>query len=131
MSDSARFESTYTDYNRILRTWFVAFGAGAPGVLLFSDDSRELISAVENSERIIWALAIGVGLQILIAVLNKYIAWCNAYVMDIANSDNSELNVIIKFVADLTDQIWIDFIFDLITLCLFGYAIFRLFGALV
>lgn len=127
MSDHARFESTYADYNRVLRTWFVAFGAGTPGALLLSVETRVLVAKAEYSALIIWAFAIGVILQISLAVLNKYIAWCNAYIEDKKEQDESTISYVIHVVADLTDKIWIDLLADLITLVLFGYAIIRLF----
>ncbi len=133
MSDHARFESTYAEYNRVLRTWFVAFGAGTPGVLLLSNESRILLKQANISSCVIWALAIGVVLQIFIAGLNKYIAWCNAFIesYDEDKTIMAKKHPIIYFVAYLTDHIWIDLLIDIITALLFGYAIINLFGALI
>lgn len=131
MSEKARFSATYSDYNKTLRTWFVAFGIGVPGALLLDQDARNLLFESCNANYIIYSLLIGTVIQIVIAFLNKYIAWCNEYIRSNDESekeDRVEISLLIENVAALTEKIWIDAIADVITGLLFIVAIINLYG---
>ena len=45
MTDSreSKYFSTYQDYNKTLRAWFVAFGAGGPALLAVEPDLRDVL----------------------------------------------------------------------------------------
>lgn len=140
MSDSARFAATYAEYNKVLRTWFVAFGVGAPGSLLLSEDARSLLRDSACPKFTLLALTFGVATQIGIAVLNKYVAWCNVHIElkrdDMDNLKNTDSILKHKYpfiyrIADLTESIWIDLIVDVITAAVFAFAIWNIIGAVV
>jgi len=130
MSESARFNTTYADYNKVLRTWFVAFGIGVPAALLLDKDARELLHTSCSTELIIYSLVIGTAIQIFLAFLNKYIAWCNSYIIlndESEEKDKVEVNELIEWIANLTEKIWIDVVGDIVTIVLFGIAILSLY----
>jgi hypothetical protein len=64
----------YQEYNKLLRTWFVAFGIGLPALLYSRPDILERLG---ESQRllIIWALLIGSVIQVVVAFMNKYCSW--------------------------------------------------------
>lgn len=133
MSDDQRFREAYTEYNRVLRTWFVAFGAGAPAALILSNEARSLLSNADDGLLIVWLLAVGVILQITVTFLNKYIAWANQVIElnrteDGGISENEYWFTI--WFSNLTKHIWIDIFSDIVTGALFIYAIIKLYPVL-
>ena len=136
MADSSEkpFKESYADYNRILRTWFVAFGIGVPAALILKPETREVIACSRFAGFIVFSLIIGTVVQILVAILNKYVAWCN-YHIELNNQKPKEQQAIIaKFIvgaASLTEHIWIDFVADIATGILFSVSISLLYMILL
>ena len=70
----AYFES-YAEYNRILRSWFVAFGIGGLALFLLESPVRESLLASGRTRILVVLFLIGVTAQIIVAFLNKYANW--------------------------------------------------------
>lgn len=67
--------SNYAEYSKTLRAWLVAYGVGGPALLLLSKDAPTKISASPNLSLIVTIFTAGVACQILLAFINKWIAW--------------------------------------------------------
>ena len=114
----------YEDYSKTLRTWFVAFGVGAPLVLLTNEKLSTKLAASPLLPPLVAAYAIGVGLQVLLAIVNKNAMWA-CYYGEVENSFQSTRRY--KVANWLSQQYWIDAAFDFLTAVLFGLATFRVF----
>lgn len=115
---SGSFE-TYLEYNRVLRTWFVAFGVGGPALFLVNGDVAERLADAYQLRLVVILFLIGAGAQVMGALLNKFANW---YVyVSIIDEDNSK-NRSYKFAEWLAEQFWIDIALDILTIGVFGYA---------
>lgn len=115
----------YSEYNKSLRAWFVAFGVGLPVVYITSKEARDYLSSLEGHNIVIVCFIIAMCLQIIIAFLNKYISWCGyRNEGDIVNK--KETGDFILWVRSWENAIWIDFVFDALALAFFGISIFVL-----
>ena len=124
---SREFHAAYDGYSRTLRTWLVAYGIGAP-VLLMTNDS--LWRAIAESGDMTWIGAlflIGVALQVLLATLNKTAMWVLYY--GEIRSDFEE-GWVCSFAAWLSRQFWIDILVDLLSMGLFAAATYQVFRIL-
>lgn len=70
----AYFDS-YAEYNRILRSWFVAYGVGGLAIFLVEEKLRDALVRTGEVWLVTGLFLIGVAMQILIAGLNKYANW--------------------------------------------------------
>lgn len=75
-SDSrSELYAAYDGYSRALRTWLVAYGIGAP-VLLMTNDALWLAVAESGDAAWIGALfLVGVALQVVLTAVNKTAMW--------------------------------------------------------
>jgi hypothetical protein len=109
----------YLEYNRVLRTWFVAFGVGGPALFLVNDKiAGRLVEA--RQLRLVVILFLGGALaQVLGALLNKIANW---YVYH-GTIDSAALATRRYRVADwFINQFWPDILLDLLTIGAFGSA---------
>ena len=130
----SRFSDKYSEYNKVLRTWFVAFGVGVPGTLLLNTDTRILVTESGSAEFLLLCLLGGTALQIFVTFLNKYVAWSNDLILDRKagrNPSDPPAGPITKAIASLAEKIWIDFAIDVITGVLFMLALARLYAILI
>src|SRR5579863_7876767 len=67
--------ANYSEYNKVLRTWFVTFGLGGVSVFLINDKLGTTLKASGYMPVIVYAFLVGCALQILIALINKNCAW--------------------------------------------------------
>lgn len=65
----------YTEYSKTFRSWMVAYGIGGPVLLLVSKDAPTSLAGSQHLRLIITLFVVGVGLQILLALINKWAAW--------------------------------------------------------
>jgi hypothetical protein len=117
--DSEGYFRAYEEYSKVLRTWLVAYGIGAP-VLLFTND--HLAAAVSKSP---YAVAIaasflsGVGLQVLLAAVNKNVMWMLYWGEQWPKLQERFWH---KISAWISYQFWMDMLVDVGCLLLFGWA---------
>ena len=130
----SRFAEKYSDYNRELRTWFVAFGVGVPGALILGRDGSSTITDAPETSLVVGLLLMGTCLQIFVALLNKYVAWCNdlrSHIKSAPKQKRKKLNPVIREIAKLTRSIWIDAVIDGLTAIFFVFALILLYGILL
>lgn len=115
--------TTYLEYNRALRTWFVAFGIGGPVVFLVEDQVAARLSELGKLYSVALLFLIGASAQVIGALINKISNW---YVY-FGNVD-SDLNGRWQHKAAewVVGQFWIDILLDLCTIGAFGYALWTL-----
>jgi hypothetical protein len=115
---SGSFE-TYLEYNRVLRTWFVAFGVGGPALFLVNDSIVQRLATAGQLRLVILLFLIGAGAQVLGALLNKIANW---YVYS-SFLDDEESDLWVHKAAEwVVGQFWIDALLDVLTIGVFGYA---------
>lgn len=130
--DASDFEghfANYAEYSKTFRSWMVGYGIGGPILLLISKDAPATISNSPQLSKIITLFILGVVLQIILALVNKWAAWHmyrGAYSMYREQSGyNAELHHKSKTYRTwnwINKQSWIDFICDLGSLISFSAA---------
>lgn len=109
----------YFEYNRILRTWFVAFGIGGPALFLVNNKLATRLTEAQQLKLVVVLFLIGGGLQVLGALLNKIANWY-MYRAIIHTPDNGTPQHRIS--EWFIDQFWPDIVIDLGSIGTFGYA---------
>ena len=112
----------YADYSRTLRAWLVAYGIGGPVLFLTNDQLAKRVSESGHANQIISAFLIGVALQILLALINKWSAW-NMYRG--AGDLKYQKGWRYCFWYKINSWSWIDFWFDLASVLAFVVATWR------
>jgi len=119
----AYFES-YAEYNRILRSWFVAFGIGGLAMFLVEEKLRDALTGSGQARVVIALFLSGVALQILITGLNKYANWyCYAGEDDPAYQRTAAY----RFWSGIAREFIIDVVVDVATTVCFFMAVGILF----
>jgi putative heme degradation protein len=119
-TDEARSYSTYLEYNKVLRTWFVSFGVGGPAILLANDTLAIMLSQAEQLRTVVLLFLGGAACQVVGAVVNKAANW---YIYLSTIEDAAYLSSArYKFANCLVEQFWIDVLLDVITIAFFGWA---------
>ena len=121
--DPADSFKTYLEYNKVLRTWFVAFGVGGPAFFLVNDKIAErLVKAGLLREVAILFLA-GAAAQIVGAFLNKVSNW---YVYMAGYQARFRGTWQYRLSDWFTEAIWFDIAVDVITIACFGLAAWQM-----
>lgn len=125
--------SAYTEYNKVLRAWFVAFGIGVPATFLINDELTVYISPGIGKPHLFFVFLIGAAAQVLMAFLNKMINWCSYYKKrrfpDVCPTGCGQKCA--DILSRASDWYLIDVVFDLITIGCFAYAIVNLFFLII
>ena len=118
----------YEEYSKTLRTWFVAYGIGAP-VLFLTNDSLAGKLLMSKSASLIAGLFLGgVAAQVFLAALNKTVMWA-CYYGAVTPSYQSKGRY--RFAGWISEQYAIDFLLDLATVALFVIATEKTFRILI
>lgn len=118
------YYAAYEKHSAILRTWLVAYGVGAPVLVLTNEKVWELLRQSGESRFIAGCFLLGVVLQVIIAALNKILMWSSYYAEE--HSDYAGTRRYAVTVA-LRGQFWIDFLVDVSAIILFVIATYRMF----
>lgn len=121
---SDEYFKVYEEYSKVLRTWFVAYGIGAPVLILTNSTLSQAIKASGTSKGIGAAFLFGVILQVLLAVTNKVAMW-GKYYGEIEPDFQGTGSY--KFSNWICEKFWIDVLIDIITMASFIWATWRLF----
>ncbi len=111
--------AAYADYNRILRTWFVAFGIGGPAYFLVNEKIAERLAKIGELRYVATLFIVGAAAQILGSLLNKAANW---YVYRSTWNDAATENLRFRIAEWLSDQFLIDLGLDAVTVVSFGLA---------
>ncbi len=112
----------YTEYNKSLRAWLVGFGFGVPALFIINQEAQSKLIKSEDSQCIIYMFLIGASAQVILAFINKTIAWCSLH----KETFNGKVRSCVDFIANLENWFIIDIVCDLTSLGTFGYSIFKL-----
>ena len=121
-SDVAGYFAQYQYYNASLRAWFIGFGVGLPVLVLSQKHLFEKLDAHSGRPAARWLL-LGVGAQILGALINKHTNW--ATYRDEALKAEGKGERLPKHLHWLTrphDWYWVDIVLDVASLISFGAA---------
>lgn len=116
----------YSQYNNTLRSWFVAFGIAVPAIFITSKDAQAFLLKVPDLKWVIAAFLAGVGSQIFVSFINKFIAWSAYHRDDCLLLRETSCHSLFNKIASLENEIWLDFACDLITIICFVWAIYGL-----
>lgn len=123
------YYGNYQEYNKLLRTWFVAFGIGGPALLYSKPELLQELSET-NRSRIVWAFLLGSAIQVVLALINKTVSWVeHNYQLKRTKSLTLGRNLLERICIWLDNKFGVDVLFDLISAVLFAYAMFQLAGA--
>jgi hypothetical protein len=111
--------ATYLEYNRALRTWFVAFGVGGPATFLVEHGLAERLVAEHRLREVVVLFLSGAGAQVLGALINKVANW---YVYSSVIDDEHGHSLKYRIAEWFAAQFWIDVALDVVTIGVFGYA---------
>ena len=117
--DAAGSFVAYADYNKVLRTWFVAFGIAGPALFLTNKTVADRLAEVHSLRLVAMLFLVGVGLQVGGAFINKV---ANFYVHAKYNQLNVTVTPVHAIAEWVAGQFWIDIAFDVATIGGFGYA---------
>ena len=121
--DASDAFKAYLEYNKILRTWFVAFGIGGPALFLVNEKVAERLANIGELKLIATMFLIGAAAQIGGALLNKAANW---YVYRSAWGDPETKHWRFALANWLVEQFWVDLVLDIITITCFGVAAWQL-----
>jgi hypothetical protein len=117
--DDSGFYEPYAEFAKSVRTWFIAFGVGAPVLFLINKDAGERLLNSGSGEFVAYAFLFGVAVQVLAAILYKTAMWY----LYMGELDPEEKNRwLYKASQWLSDQYWIEFALDAITFGAFAWA---------
>jgi hypothetical protein len=124
--DPAGSYASYLEYNKILRTWFVAFGVGGPALFLVNKEVAERLVKLGELRLVAILFLSGAATQVFGALLNKFANWyVYSAALDTEQSDHWKY----AFAHWLIDQFWVDVLLDLITIVCYGAAIWQVLTA--
>ncbi|WP_157510264.1 hypothetical protein [Lysobacter sp. Root559] len=118
----------YADYSRTLRAWLVAYGIGGPVLFLTTDKVSDKVASSGDGKGIVFAFLLGVGLQIALALINKWGAW-HMYVG--AGDKLYQMRFRYCLWGFINKQSWIDFIMDVTSIAAFVWATWRVLNVLL
>lgn len=118
--------SAYQEYNKILRTWFVAFGIGGPSIFLVNDKVAIRLATDGELKFVATLFLLGAASQIFGAFINKIANWYE-YRSNWGDPETTQRRY--KISHWLIEQFWIDIAIDLITFVCFGIAAWKLLTA--
>ncbi|MBW8042467.1 MAG: hypothetical protein FVQ85_21075 [Planctomycetes bacterium] len=109
----------YWSYCSALRNWFVVFGVG--GCILFVSDKAAIFKEFNKPIKIAIVISFisGVALQILLAMLNKWIHW---YIYWGEENQDFQESRLYQIAERVSTWFWIDVSIDLLTIIAFGIA---------
>lgn len=112
----------YGEFSKALRTWLVAYGIGAPVLLVTNEIASKALKASGHGKSIAIFFLIGVALQILLAAMNKAAMWGLYYGEENASfKGNRSYKVAYWF----SEHLSIDLLVDAATLVVFAIATWK------
>lgn len=122
--------ANYAEYSKTFRSWMVAYGIGGPILLLTNKDAPQALAKSPQLLTIVTLFVLGVGLQIVLALINKWAAWhmyrgayaLHQYVHDDPDGDEHHSTRTYAVWRWINKQSWIDFLIDIGALATFSVA---------
>lgn len=126
--DGAGHYTAYEEHARTLRTWLVAYGIGAPVLMLSQDQLWKQLAATNSLPCIAALFLFGVALQVTLAAANKSAMWACYYG---AINEEFEKTRVYRFGKWVAGLYWIDLVCDLVSMLVFAVATYLCFLALM
>lgn len=128
----------YEEHMKTLRAWFVAYGVGGPVLFITQRDFAATLVDSGWSQLVGVLFLVGVLLQALVALFNKWVNW-GLYFFDEDDADTSSVVETVetsgdavetemqsqrlkRFCESYSSKVWVDILADLATLVLFAIA---------
>lgn len=118
-SESEGFYDEYAASRNTIRVWFVTFGIGGLYLLLTNEKLMCKLKSTGDLKCIATLFLIGIGAQLFIAIINKWVNWYIYYFDQVENWFS-------KIIDDISSQFWIDIICDIATCFCFGEIIWKM-----
>ena len=115
--------TAYLEYNKILRTWFVAFGVGVPALFLVHPEIAQGLLARHLLEQVATVFMVGTAAQVFGGLINEVANW---YVYRWTNDEDKGNSLLFRLANAISDYFWIDLAVDLLTIACFGWAAWQL-----
>ena len=112
----------YADYSRTLRAWLVAYGVGGPVLFLTNDKISTRVASSGYGRQIIFSFLLGVGLQIVLSLINKWGAW---HMYAGAGDHVYQRRFRYCLWGFINKQSWLDFAMDVASIGAFVWATWR------
>ena len=116
--------AAYSEYNKTVRTWLVAFGIGGPALFMTNDAIAKRLATTNTLREVVALFLVGAGVQVFGALLNKA---CNWYVYQAYSPSGVKGTFKHRCSEWLTSHFWIDIAFDFVAILVFGRALWLLF----
>lgn len=112
----------YAEFAKTLRTWFIAYGIGAPILFLSNNTTWEIIRSSGNIRLITYGFLLGVLLQVIEAFLYKNAMW---YLY--RGEENPQIKNKMRYKAsyNVSEYYWLEFLLDILTLICFVTATWK------
>ncbi len=72
---STDYYKAYEEHSKVLRTWLVAYGIGAPVLFLTNETLAAKLAGSAVAGRVAALFLVGVAAQVLLAAFNKTVMW--------------------------------------------------------
>lgn len=127
-SQAEEYLEAYGEHARILRSWLVAYGIGAPVLLMTNDAFAVAVQESKSAQLIAGFFLAGVALQVVLSAVNKASMW-GLYYGEITPSFKK---VVWYRVAHwLSERFWTDLLIDMVTMGVFVLATYKAFFAVI
>ena len=127
-TQAEEYLQAYGEHARILRSWLVAYGIGAPVLLMTNDAFAAAVQDSKNARLIAGCFLTGVALQVLVSAVNKASMWGLYY----GETTSSFKNAVPYRIAHwLSERYWTDLLVDVVTMGLFVLATLKAFFAVI
>ena len=123
LGDREAFFKIYDAHTKILRAWLVAYGVGGPVLILTHEKIAKKVTDSGFGREIALLFIIGVGLQVLLSLVNKWVNWgLYAY----SETEQHVKGKRYKACSWTSEQVWFDILLDIGTIGAFGMATWKL-----
>ena len=128
----------YEEHMKTLRAWFAAYGVGGPVLFITQNDFATTLVSSGLSQLVGVLFLVGVLLQALVALFNKWVNWGLYYfdeddvdtssavdtveTTDVETDTQAKSQKLQRFCESYSSKVWIDIVADLATLVLFSIA---------
>ena len=117
---AADFYKAYEEYNTALRQWLVAFGIGGPVFLVANDRVAKALAESGNLRIVVTCFLLGAAAQVMIAFGNKVAMW---QLYNFNQEKRVQQTPFDKAADWFAKQFWLDALFDLTSIAVYGVAI--------
>jgi hypothetical protein len=121
------YGESFTRYENMLRTWFVAYGIGGPVLFMTQDSLRRALAASPNARLIVIFFLSGLLVEVLENFLYKMCMW---YLYREAAKENNSPRMY-TFSKWVENHNFIDIMFDLLTIAFFTAATIKVFPIII